>query len=449
MLCKEITQAKDAYVLNFNTWNQVRHQTYGCFGRSADALFEMADALSGDPSARSLPEVSLSPHFRRKWPSVYEALEDGCIDQARWSQVWTKALLAEHQGSVWVSIDSTSIARPEAETSPDRGIIYVPNLPHAKRPVSVGWQFSTVMLLPPDRSSWGAILSQRRIATSETAIEVAIEQVECLLPQLGPSARLLADRWYVSGPFIQACQRLQVGALLRCKRNRKLYRPAPPKAPGKRGTPRKDGALFQGSKQETWGEPDEQWQGEDSEGKLQVVQAWHHLHFRQTRQVEVSMYRVVRMGAKETRRDPRESWFVWVGPGLLPLAEIASTYQHRFSHEHTYRFLKQDLLWTKVRVRTPSQFERWSVIVATAMNQLVLARTLGQALYRPWERRRESVTPRQVRRVMAMILMQVGTPAFPPKPRGKARGRTKGVRIRAAPRYEVVRKTKSVSQKRR
>jgi hypothetical protein len=57
-----------------------------------------------------------------------------------------------------VSVDSTSIARPEAETSPDRGIIYLPNLPHAKRPVSVGWQFSTVMLLPHSPSSWGAIL---------------------------------------------------------------------------------------------------------------------------------------------------------------------------------------------------------------------------------------------------------------------------------------------------
>jgi hypothetical protein len=71
---------------------------------------------------------------------------------------------------------------------------------------------------------------------------------------------------------------------------------------------------------------------------------------------------------------------------------VVWTYKQRFSHEHTYRFLKQDLLWTKVRVRTPEQFERWSLVVATAMNQLVLARHLGQALYHPWERRRDVVT---------------------------------------------------------
>jgi hypothetical protein len=57
-----------------------------------------------------------------------------------------------------------------------------------------------------------------------------------------------------------------------------------------------------------------------------------------------------------------------------------------------------------VHVRTPEQFERWSVVVATAMNHLVLARHLGQALYRPWERRREVVTPRQVRRIMPALL---------------------------------------------
>jgi hypothetical protein len=27
----------------------------------------------------------------------------------------------------------------------------------------------------------------------------------------------------------------------------------------------------------------------------------------------------------------------------LPLCEVVSTYRYRFSHEHTYRFLKQDL----------------------------------------------------------------------------------------------------------
>jgi hypothetical protein len=434
--------------VNLNTMMQVRQQLWQCFTRSADALFELADALSCESAARSLPELSLSPAFRRKWASVYEALEDGRIEQESWSEVWTQALLAQHPGPVWISLDSTSIARPEAETSPDRGMIYVPNLPHASKPVSVGWQFSTLMLLPDTPSSWGAILSQRRIDSDETAIAVGIEQVEGVRALLPAPVRLLADRWYVTGPFLQACKRVQIAALIRLKRNRKLYRPAPAHQAGKRGAPRKDGDLFQGSRPETWGEPDATWSGTDWRGHPISVQAWHHLHVRQARDIDVTVFRVLRERAKDSRRDPRESWFVWVGEEPLTLSEVVATYRHRFSHEHTYRFLKQDLFWTKARVRTPEQFERWSLIVATAMNALVLAREFGQASFRPWENRREVVTPRQVRRCMSAILAQLGTPARAPKPRGKSPGRAKGYRPEKAPRFQVVRKTKPMPKKR-
>jgi DDE family transposase len=435
--------------VNLNTIVQIRHQIWQCFSRAADALFELADALTAETSASSLPELSLSAHFRRKWSSVYEALSDGRIDTEGWSSVWTQALLKSHEGPAWVSIDATSIARPEAETNSDRGMIYVCNLPHATKPVSVGWQFSTVMLLPERRSSWGAILSQKRIKSQQTAVSVGVEQLEQLRAHLPAKVRVLADRWYATAAFLSACQRLSIQALLRLKRNRKLYRAAPAQPLGKRGAPRKDGALFQGSHPETWGEPEQEWKGTDEAGKPILVQAWHRLHFRQAREVEVSVYRVLRERARGSRRDPRESWFCWVGRTPLPLEEVTATYRHRFSHEHTYRFLKQDLFWTKARVRTPEQFERWSLIVATAMNVLVLARHLGQASFRPWERRREVVTPRQVRRCMPAILAQLGTPAAAPKPRGKSPGWRKGTPRTRPARFEVIKKPKPVPKTRR
>jgi len=300
------------------------------------------------------------------------------------------------------------------------------------------------MLLPDHPSSWGAIVSQRRISSTETAVAGAIQQLEDLVTLLPIGTHVLADRWYATGPFVDACQRLQLEALVRLKRNRKLYRKAPPPVPGKRGARRKDGEVFQGSKPQTWGEPDASWNGIDHRGKPIQVQAWQHLHFRQAREVDLTVYRVLRMGAKGTRRDPRESWFVWMGKVPLPVEEVVSCYQRRFSHEHTYRFLKQDLLWTKVHVRTAHQFERWSVVVATAMNQLVLARSLGQANYRPWERRPQVVTPRHVRRVMPAILQQLGTPAHVPKPRGKSPGWPKGTPRSRPARFEVIKKPKPV-----
>ncbi len=61
--------------MNLNTLKQLRQQVYHCYERSADTLFELCDALSSEVTARSLPELSLSPFFRRQWASVYEALE--------------------------------------------------------------------------------------------------------------------------------------------------------------------------------------------------------------------------------------------------------------------------------------------------------------------------------------------------------------------------------------
>lgn len=253
--------------MNLHTCKQLRHQVYQCYERSAEVLSELGDALSSEGEARSLPEWSLSPWFRRTWASVYEALEDGRINEQSWMTLWTTALLAEHHGPVWISIDSTAIARPEAEMSPDRGMISVPNMPHATKPVSVGWQFSTIMLLPEHPGSWGAVLPQRRIATAETAISVGIQQMEMLRPLLSTSARLLADRRYVTGPFLQTYQRSRMPTLMRLNRNRKLSRPVSSRPSGKRGTPRKDGDLFQGSRPATWGESDVSWHGTDWRGK--------------------------------------------------------------------------------------------------------------------------------------------------------------------------------------
>ncbi len=73
-------------------------------------------------------------------------------------------------------------------------MISLPNLPHANKPVSVGWQFSTVMLLPTSKSSWGGILSQRRITSCEKAVAVASEQLEQIKTHLPADVRLLADR---------------------------------------------------------------------------------------------------------------------------------------------------------------------------------------------------------------------------------------------------------------
>jgi hypothetical protein len=434
------TQTKDCYaMMNCTTLTRLRQQAYARFVRAGDAMMNLCDALLCETQARTLAEVSLSPFFERQWPSVYEALEDGRIDVPRLRRATVHALLQgrwPHE-TLWISFDSSSLARPEAHTSADRGMIYVPNLPHASKPVSVGWQFSTMMLLPEQPSSWVGILDQQRISTEQTAVEVAIMQLQAVLPLLKRPVIIVADRWYARPEFLQVCRDLGCQVIVRLKRNRKLYRP--PVRKHTRGAPPKDGPLLQGSRPETLGTPDEVWEGEHN-GKPVRVSRWNHLHFSQARDLSLSVVRVQREQAKDTKRDPRESWFVLLDD-RIPLSQVVDIYARRFSQEHGYRFLKQELLWDKAQVRTPEQYERWSLLVALAHNQLLLARDLGHAAFRPWERpSAHALTPQQVRRGMSAILSQVGTPARRCQPRGKSPGRATGFHPVPAQRYDVVRK---------
>lgn len=273
---------------------------------------QLCDARVREPQARSLPELSLSAFFERRWPSVYEALQDGRINTERLRQVFVQTLIESQSidQPVWLGIDSSGMERLEANSSRDRGMIYVPNMPHATRPVSAGWQFSTVMLLPEHPSSWVGVLEQRRISTEQTAIEVSIEQRRAVLPQISRRLIVLADRCYAVGRFVCACRELHCCALIRLKRNRKLYHAAPPRKPKQRGAPCKDGALFQGTRPETQGPADAQWEGTDEQGKRVVVSCWKHLHFREAPEAEVCVIRVQCDAARDSKRDPRISWFI-------------------------------------------------------------------------------------------------------------------------------------------
>jgi hypothetical protein len=73
--------------MNVNTLNEFRQAIYSCFERAGDALFNTVDALSSETVAHSFPELSQSPFFARKWPSLYEALEDGQISAKRLREV--------------------------------------------------------------------------------------------------------------------------------------------------------------------------------------------------------------------------------------------------------------------------------------------------------------------------------------------------------------------------
>jgi hypothetical protein len=428
--------------MNLNTLKDFRHAISGCFVRAKDALFNTMDALLTEDRAHSFPELSLSPHFKRRWPSLYEAFEDGRIDEHRLRGVFVDFLPQPRVGSpLWVGIDTSGIARPRSVSASDRSAQHVHNLPECDKPVTYGWQFSTMVALPQAPSSWTYILDQQRVSTQTTPAQVAFAQLCSLAPLLPEQTIVVLDRAYDSTWLWCQCSTLPLkGTLVRLKGNRCLYRVAPERS-GKRGAPRKDGDKLQPDDPESHGTPSGHWQGRDAKQRALEISWWHHLHVKGARWLEMAVIRVVRPHATNKERDPRVSWFVWIGKEQADLVNVALGYVLRFSQEHGYRLDKQSLLWEKPRLRTPEQFERWSHIVAIAHNHLALARDLIAVEFRPWENKQREPTPQQVRRGMSKLLPQLGTPARSPQPRGKSPGRAKGAKIGKAKRFSVVRKT--------
>jgi hypothetical protein len=422
-----------------------RHNLYHtCFTRAADALFDLADALLTDVLARSFIELSQAASFRRSWPSLYEALEDGLIDRAALRRLFIDLLPQRMVGTrLLLGLDTSSILRPEADTSKDRTLVYRSNLPSTATPVGPGWCFSALVVLPEPVSSWTYILDHRRVPSSQTASSIGVEQLQAVLPHLPRvwgRPLVLLDRRYSNAPWVAASATLATDQLIRARCDQVLYRPAPPPS-GKPGAPRKDGARFKGSDPSTHGPPSADWSGVDAHNRPVQVSCWEGLHLRKAREVTITAVRIIRERARGSKRDPRESWFWWLG-GLRPaLSELAELYGRRFGQEHGYRFDKQDLLWARPRLRTPEQMERWTDLVAIVRNQLVLARPGVEGERRPWESPTRPSTPRQVRRAMGRIIAQLGTPARKPQRRGKAPGRVVGAVIKRAERYAVVRKS--------
>jgi hypothetical protein len=132
-----------------------RHNLYPeCCTRAADALCELAAALLTDVGAGALIEVSQAACFRRGWPRLYAALEDGQLDRAAVIRGFTELWPQRMGGTrlVW-GLDTSSILRPAAQTAQDRTLVYRSKLPSDATPVGPGWSFSAWVVVPDPVSS--------------------------------------------------------------------------------------------------------------------------------------------------------------------------------------------------------------------------------------------------------------------------------------------------------
>ncbi len=432
---------------------EFRQEVYrAALGQRQDSLFEIIDAILTADGPQTLARLSQAPSVQRRWPSFPDALAAGRLTLPALQTLLGAALPIPLPGErpVW-AVDGTIWPRPQARTSPARTY---GRKPLAARPDAVmvpSWEYQWLVALPEVGGSWVLPLDVRRrdpAAAAPTAL--AIAQLRAVLanqPLDAPRPVVTFDSQYC--PTTLACAQLPIDCLVRLPSRRRLYR-----APGPyrgHGRPPIHGAVFRTHDPATHGSPDRHTLGWERRHGTITVRVWQELHAQGGHDAPFTVVciQVERLPRKGTC--PAPLWLAWVG-GSLPadLLDLWRWYCRRFTIEHGFRFAKQDLGWTTVRLRDPAAADRWTWLVVLAWWELWLARPLVADRRLPWERPlpADRLTPGRVRRAVPGLLLHLGTPAKPPAPRGKSPGRSLGHCPGPHPRAPVVRRHPTTPRRR-
>lgn len=437
---------------NLQHLHHFRQALYEHLGPARDALFELCDAVLTSPHPPSFAHLSLSPLFRRQWPSLYEALQDGRPDRAALMDLLLDHVPDQALERPLLVGDHTAWPRLSARTLSERTYTH-----HADRqtrladglPITAGFSFSTLALLPEPGTRWVLPLFHERVPPHEKPHQRAARQLRVLVEVfhrrgLG-RALALFDSQYGCAPFLKATQEIAVDLLFRLRSNRVLWG-VPPPYKGI-GAPCIHGERFQLNAPETWPEADAVLLIEDQRLGRVEIRRWLRWHFRKAPEREMTLIRVQCLD----RPKKKAMWLGFVGEQEPSLSELWRLYLRRFAIEHWYRFAKQRLHWTLPRFSTPEQHERWSDLLPVMTLQLYLARgaMIDQVL--PWQKRQPAHerTPGRVCQAMAGLIVVIGTPACVPKPRGKSPGWEKGRERSRRARHPIMKKARKRKAKRR
>jgi hypothetical protein len=183
-----------------NNLIEFRQAAYTSLGKAKDALFELSDAVLVTPQAPSLAHLSLSPLFRRRWPSVYEAVQDGTPNREALLKVYSShvqesACPTLSTPTVLLAGDHTTWPRPLARTLSERTYLHqpvqIPGLGGGGKPVTAGHGYSTLAWVPQEGGSWALPLLHEHITPTENALDKAASQLERVRASLPSEVQVL------------------------------------------------------------------------------------------------------------------------------------------------------------------------------------------------------------------------------------------------------------------
>ncbi|MDF5731219.1 MAG: hypothetical protein PUP92_25265 [Rhizonema sp. PD38] len=401
----------------FDKLKQFRSSVYTLLGKAKDALFDLMDAVLVTRSVYSFVELSVSPVFRRQWSSIYEALEDSNPPREELMKLYIKQLSQTEQ--IVLAGDHTAWPRLDAVTLKERTYEHQAQPMSGAKPVTVGQGYSTIAIVPETEGSWALPLLHERITSFENPLEKAAAQLRLVCQNLPTRPLSLWDAEYGCASFVKQTADISADKLMRLRSNRSLYG-APPPYTGI-GRPRGHGDKFKLNDPTTWWTPDKVLEILDPKLGRMRLPLWYNLHFQQSAEINMHVIQVERLDAALIGK-ARPLWLIWVGEGIPELSQIWRQYLRRFAVDHWYRFAKQRLHWTLPKLGTREQCERWSDLMPLLTWQLWLARAQVNDCPLPWQKSVTNLTPGRVAQSMGGVFAAIGTPAQPPKSRGKSPG---------------------------
>jgi len=441
-----------------------RDRLYGCLMRRADALFGLADAVLCAGRVSDLARLSLVPECGRGHGGLYDGLNAGRVEFGRLRVALAGLPLpAWPDGRVRLAVDVSNWLRPGAVTSPERLFCHVQGRGRNAGQVIPGWPYSFVAAVGPGASSWTLILDAVRLGPGDDDTEVTAAQLRGVVARLAaaghwkdgdPDIIIAMDAGYNATRLAWLLAGLPVVLVARVRADRVYYRPPPagPRGPGR--APR-HGAPVRCADPATWGGAQVSLAADSPRYGPLSVTAWQRAHQKLTRQcggweehrgrlpvIEGTLIRLKAAGRAAGYPELEPAW-LWASVPDAGAAEVTAAWQawhRRFDLEHTFRFIKSQLGWTRPLLRDPAAADRWTWLLIACCAQLYLARPLAAAIRLPWQRPHPpgAMTPGRVRAGFRHVRGTLGTPARTAKPGTPGPGRPTGSKnTRRAPRHPV------------
>jgi hypothetical protein len=428
---------------------------YDSLAVRGDALFDLTDAvLCADGPVTTLVGLSLAPEHRRGHGGLYDGLAAGQIrvDRLR-TALAGPPLPRDTHGRLVLAVDVSPWLRPDAATSADRSFCHTYCRGKGQAQLIPGWPYSFVAALETGRSSWTALLDAQRIGRADDVTEVTAAQLREVITRLRAAGQhnpgeadilIVFDAGYDIIRLTWLLADLPVELLGRVRSDRVFCLPAPLRRAGTNGRPRRHGREVTLNQPDTHPEPSAETRTNTTHYGQARARSFNRLHPRlphrgawaghdgPTPVIEGSLIEL-RVDHLPGDRNPKPLWLWHSRPDTTAdtIDRYWQAFLRRFDLEHTFRFLKQTLGWTRPRIRTPDQGDRWTWLILAAYTQLRLARGHTTDLRRPWEKPVTDparLTPARVRRGFRHLRRKTTLPASAPKPSRPGPGRPPGAK---------------------